>query len=164
MRLTGSERRRLEWVEQATSSLVALAALMKPRVSLIDGFTAMEGEGPRYGRRLALGTVIAGTDPVAVDAVAASIMGFEPREIAYLRQAEIKGLGTADLAAITIVGDPVSASRRRFRRHSSDPLLRLVSSSAARETGAPRPHFGSVPVAQPAWQGGSNEVRHARRQ
>src|SRR5208283_961424 len=145
MRLTGSERRRLEWVEQATSSLVGLAALMQPRVSLIDGFTAMEGEGPRYGRRLALGTVIAGTDPVAVDAVAASIMGFEPREIAYLRQAEIMGLGTADLAAITLVGDPVSASRHCFRRHSWDPFLRLVSSSAARETGAPRPHFGSVP-------------------
>ncbi len=146
MRLTGSERRRLEWVEQATSSLVALAALMKPRVSLIDGFAAMEGEGPSYGRRLALGTVIAGTDPVAVDAVAAAIMGFEPREIAYLRQAEIKGLGTADLAAITIVGDPVSACRHRFRRHSSDRFLRLVSSSAARATGAPRPHFGSVPA------------------
>ena len=132
MRLTGSERRRLEWVEQATSTLVALAAFMKPRVSLIDGFDAMQGEGPRHGRRLALGTVIAGTDPVAVDAVAASIMGFEPREIAYLRQAEIMGLGTADLSAITIVGDPVSASRRRFRRHSADPLLRLVSSSAAK--------------------------------
>ena len=87
------------------------------------------------------------SDPVAVDAVAASIMGFEPREIAYLRQAEIMGLGTADLAAITILGDPVSTSRHRFRRHSLDPLLRLVSSSAsaARETGAPRPHFGSVP-------------------
>ena len=145
MRLTGSERRRLEWIEKATNALVALAALVKPRVSLIDGFAAMEGEGPRYGRRLALGTVIAGTDPVAVDAVAASIMGFEPREIAYLRQAEIMGLGTADLAAITILGDPASASRHRFRRHSLDPLLRLVSSSDARETDAPRPHFGSVP-------------------
>ena len=145
MRLTGSERRRLEWIEKATNALVALAARVKPRVSLIDGFAAMEGEGPRYGRRLALGTVIAGTDPVAVDAVAASIMGFEPREIAYLRQAEIMGLGTADLAAITILGDPVSASRHRFRRHSLDPLLRLVSSSDARETDAPRPHFGSVP-------------------
>ena len=93
MRLTGSERRRLEWIEKATNALVALAALVKPRVSLIDGFAAMEGEGPRYGRRLALGTVIAGTDPVAVDAVAASIMGFEPREIAYLRQAADHGSG-----------------------------------------------------------------------
>ena len=146
MRLTPSERRRLEWVGQATSCLVALAALMKPRISLIDGFEAMEGEGPRHGRRRALGTVVAGTDPVAVDAVAASIMGFEPREIAYLRQAEINGLGTADLAAITIVGDPISASRRRLRRHSADPLLRLVSSSAAKGSGTPGPHFGSVPA------------------
>jgi len=145
MRLTGPERRRLEWVEHATSSLVALAALMMPRVSLIDGFAAMEGEGPRHGRRLALGTVIAGTDPVAVDAVAASIMGFEPREIAYLRQAETMGLGTADLSAITIVGDPISASRRRFRRHSSDRLLRFAGSLPATPAATPRPHFGTAP-------------------
>ena len=125
-----------------------------PRVSLIDGFAAVEGEGPGSADALRSGTVIAGTDAVAVDAVAAAIMGFEPMEIAYLRQAEVMGLGTADLAAITIVGDPASASRRRFRRHSSDPLLRLVSSSAARGTGAPRPHFGSVPArSQPGWVG-----------
>ena len=135
------------------SRLVASAALMKPRVSLIDGF---DGHGRRRAQIWpppALGTVIAGTDPVAVDAVAASIMGFEPREIAYLRQAEINGLGTADLAAITILGDPISASRRRFLRHSLDPLLRLVSSSAAKGNGAPRPHFGSVPAPQALWLG-----------
>ncbi len=145
MRLTGAERRRLETVERSTSLLVALAAFMKPRVSLIDGFDAMEGDGPRHGRHRSLGTVIAGTDPVAVDAVAASIMGFDPREIAYLRQAEINGLGTADLSAITVVGDTVTAPRR-FRRHSADPLLRLVSCSAPRVATMPRPHFASVPV------------------
>ena len=144
LRLTGSERRRLEWVERSTSLLVALAALMKPRVSLIDGFDAMEGDGPRHGRRVKLRTVIAGTDTVAVDAVAASIMGFEPREIAYLRHAEAMGLGTADLSAVTIVGDPIADSRRRFRRHSADRLLRLVSTTAAKRTVVPRPHFGSV--------------------
>ncbi len=148
MRLTGSERRRLERVEQATSSLVALAAFMKPRVSLIDGFEAMEGEGPRHGRRVALGTVIAGTDPVAVDAVAASIMGFEPRTIAYIRQAEIMGLGTADLAAITIVGDPVPKPRR-LRRHSADPLLRLVSSSVAQGTGDTQAALWIGPIGKP---------------
>ena len=154
MRLTGAERRRLETVERSTSLLVALAAFMKPRVSLIDGFDAMEGDGPRHGRHHSLGTVIAGTDPVAVDAVAASIMGFDPREIAYLRQAEIHGLGTADLSAITVVGDTVAAPRR-FRRHSADPLLRLVSCSAPRAAAMPKPHFASSPGAQAAPERGN---------
>ena len=97
MRLTGPERRRLEAVERATDGLITLAAFLMPTVSLIDGFVAAEGEGPRHGRRAPLGTIIAGTDAVAVDAVAAAAMGFEPLEIAYLRLAQAMGLGTADL-------------------------------------------------------------------
>ena len=112
MRLTGPERRRLEAVERATDGLVALAAVLMPTVSLIDGFVAAQGDGPRHGRRASLRTIIAGTDAVAVDAVAAAVMGFEPLEIAYLRLAQARGLGTADLGAIAIVGDPISPPRR----------------------------------------------------
>ena len=71
-----------------------------------------------------------------------AVMGFEPMEIAYLRLAQATGLGTADLAAITIVGDPISRVPRRFRRHSADPLLRLAR--LRRSEPHPRPHFGSV--------------------
>jgi hypothetical protein len=67
-------------------------------------------------------------------------------EIGYLRQAQAMGLGTADLSAITVVGDPMSQLRRRFRRHATDRLLRLARSpgSAVRVGGSPRPHFGAV--------------------
>lgn len=141
MRLTGPQRRRLAAVERATDSLVALAAFSMPRISLVDAFHACEGEGPRHGRRVALGTVIAGTDAVAVDAVAAAVLGFEPMEIAYLRLAHATGLGRADLASITILGDPI-ARPHRFRRHPADPLLRLAGASPAR-LAPPLPHFGS---------------------
>ncbi len=142
MRLTGPERRRLEAVERATDGLITLAAFLMPTVSLIDGFVAAEGEGPRHGRRAPLGTIIAGTDAVAVDAVAAAVMGFEPLEIAYLRLAQAMGLGTADRSSITIVGDPLSSSRS-FRRHSSDRLLRLSGTTRA-SVMTPRPHFDTV--------------------
>jgi uncharacterized protein (DUF362 family) len=147
MRPTRRERLMLNVVERATDRLVELAGLLLPRFSLIDGFSGMQGEGPRYGGRVPLGTVIAGNDAVAVDAVAASLMGFEPMEIGYLRQAQAMGLGTADLSAITVVGDPMSQLRRRFRRHAQDRLLRLAGSpgSPVRQSGSPRPHFGSVP-------------------
>lgn len=144
MRLTGPERRRLERVERATSALLTLAGALAPRISVVDGFSGMRGEGPDLGSRLRLGTVIAGTDPVAVDAVAAAIMGFNPLDVAYLRGAQAMGLGVADLAAITIVGEPWSQVRRKCRRHSLDRLLRLAS--APSESGAApvsKPHFVS---------------------
>ncbi|MFO0888435.1 MAG: DUF362 domain-containing protein [Isosphaeraceae bacterium] len=142
MRLTGRERRHVDAVEQATGRLATLAAFLKPAVSVVDGFSAMHGEGPRHGRRVALNTVVAGTDPVAVDAVAATIMGFEPNELALLREAQALGLGTADLARITIVGDPVARVRRKVRPHSADPLLRLAGRTEAGQTAVRRPHFG----------------------
>ncbi|MDG3005802.1 DUF362 domain-containing protein [Paludisphaera mucosa] len=144
MRLTGAERRCLDRVERATDRLAALATLAAPRISVIDGFSGMHGQGPRLGTRLRLGTVIAGTDPVAVDAVAAAIMGFDPLDVAYLRRAQAAGLGVADLAAITIVGEPWSQVRRKCRRHASDRLLRLVSAANPAEGDVgPAPHFRS---------------------
>jgi uncharacterized protein (DUF362 family) len=144
MMLTRAERRRLERIEQSTDLLAALAASALPTISVVDGFLGMHGEGPRLGKRIRLGTVIAGTDPVAVDAVAAAIMGFDPLDVAYLRRAQSAGLGVADLAAITIVGEPWSQVRRKCRRHASDRLLRLVSGpDAGLAADVPRPHFRS---------------------
>jgi uncharacterized protein (DUF362 family) len=150
MRLTGPERHRLELVQRATRCLVALTAVAMPSITLIDGFEAVEGEGPRHGRRVRLGTVIAGADAVAVDAVAAAVMGYEPMDIAYLRLAHATGLGTADLSAITILGDTL-VRPRRFRRHSKDPLLRLAAAATAKPSAAPRPHYGTFRT-QPAAQ------------
>lgn len=142
MRLTRAEKRRLDRAERATERLAVLASAVAPKVSIVDGFSGMHGQAPRLGTRLRLGTVVAGTDPVAVDAVAAAIMGFDPLEVAYLRRAQAAGLGVADLAAITIVGEPWSQVRRKCRRHASDRLLRLVSASSGRETVDARgPHF-----------------------
>ncbi len=109
----------LRSVEAMNRNLVALTARVKPHISIVDGFVAMHREGPRHGTPCRLGTVIAGTDAVAVDAVAATIMGFEPRDIGYLHYAGQAGLGIIDLDAITIVGDPVATVRRRLVPHSN---------------------------------------------
>jgi uncharacterized protein (DUF362 family) len=100
-------------------NLVALARATRPHISVVDGFVAMHREGPRHGTPIALRTVVAGTDAVAVDAVAAAVMGFDPRRIGYLVHAEQAGLGVADLDAITVVGDPIAAVRRVCVPHSN---------------------------------------------
>jgi len=60
--------------------------------------------------------VIAGRDPVAVDAVGAAVMGMPPSEVKHLRLAEEKGLGTCDLNKIEVVGEPVEGVKKKFKR------------------------------------------------
>jgi len=137
--LTRAELGYLRTVEAMNRNLAALARKTRPHVSVVDGFLGMHREGPRHGTPIRLGTVIAGTDPVAVDAVAASVMGFDPRQIGYLVYAQGAGIGVADLDRITVVGDPVAAVRRRFVPHSNDPVQRhwhRLDESSARG-----PHF-----------------------
>ena len=142
-RPTRIERQHLEGIRRAADRLIALASLLLPQVSIVDGFTAMHGQGPHFGSPLKLGLVVAGTDPVAVDAVAAWVHGFDPLELPYLRQAHATGLGTADLAAIQILGDPPPELGRRVRRHSADRLLRLATGAV--RTPPPVPRTNAIP-------------------
>jgi uncharacterized protein (DUF362 family) len=151
--LSGKERAFLRSVETMNRNLVALAARVRPHVSVVDGFVGMHREGPRHGTPIRLGVAIAGTDAVAVDAVAAAVMGFEPRRIGYLRYAEEAGLGVADLGSIEVVGDPIARVRRRFVPHSNDAIQRHWEALAEKPASPPAvvpargPHF-RVPSAQ----------------
>ena len=55
--------------------------------SVIDGLIGMEGTGPMQGDPVESGVVIGGVDPVAVDTVAARLMGFDWRKIPVIREA-----------------------------------------------------------------------------
>ncbi len=99
---------------------VTLAA--KPDLAIIDGLIALEGQGPTYGNSVKMGVVIAGEDLVAVDAVASSIMGFDPQEIAHLRLAAIQGLGEMNLDRIEVKGANISEVRRYFKRPLADVM------------------------------------------
>ncbi|MFA6107253.1 MAG: DUF362 domain-containing protein [Candidatus Latescibacterota bacterium] len=82
--------------------------------SVIEGFWGTEGNGPQWGENLQHNVVVAGADPVAVDAVASAVMGFNPDDLEYLHYAARKGFGVLDLNRITVVGQPIVAVRRRF--------------------------------------------------
>jgi uncharacterized protein (DUF362 family) len=143
-RLSQSEVQFLKTVEAMNCNLVALARVAMPQVSVIDGFIGMHREGPRHGSPTKLRTVVAGTDAVAVDSVAAAIMGFDPRQIGYLVYAHAAGLGVADLDGIEIVGDPIARVRRRFVPHSNYRVQRHWS--RIDEPGVPASHLrNSVP-------------------
>ncbi|MGE3818695.1 MAG: DUF362 domain-containing protein [Isosphaeraceae bacterium] len=122
--LAPKERAFLQSVEAMNRNLVALTRKVRPHLGIVDGFLGMHGEGPRHGTPFPLKTVIAGFDPVAVDAVASAIMGFNPDEIGYLHQAQAAGLGICSLDAIEVVGEPIARVRRVCRPHSNHRIQR----------------------------------------
>ncbi|SIO15305.1 protein of unknown function [Singulisphaera sp. GP187] len=122
--LSAADLAYLHSVAAMNRNLVALAKRVKPHVSVVDAFTAMHREGPKHGTPVRLGIVIAGTDAVAVDAVAAAVMGFDPLQIGYLRYAQDAGLGVADLAAINVLGDPIAQVKRSLVPHSNHVVQR----------------------------------------
>jgi uncharacterized protein (DUF362 family) len=137
--LTPAELAYVHSVEAMNRNLVALARRTRPHLSVIDGWVGMHREGPRHGTPLRLGVVVAGTDAVAVDAVAAAVMGFDPRTIGYLQYAQDAGLGVADLERINVVGDPIARVRRRFVPHSNHAIQRHWS-RVSRTPAYPGPH------------------------
>jgi len=93
-----------------------LAKVVRHDLIVVDGITAMEGNGPVIGTPRELGVIVAGLNPVAVDAVCTRIMGFDPAEIGHLARAHEMGLGEIDLDSIDLVGDDWRGLGRAFDR------------------------------------------------
>jgi uncharacterized protein (DUF362 family) len=83
---------------------------------VIDGSTAMEGNGPSAGVLVPMNIIIAGTNPLATDMVAANVMGFEPDEIPTFVWAHKTGMQPQSLDEIEIIGEKASSVRRNFAR------------------------------------------------
>lgn len=78
--------------------------------AVMDGTFAGDGPGPRCMTPHVKNVVLAGADQVAIDAVAAKLMGFDPLSIRYIRLAHDMGLGCGDPREIEIVGDTDAAA------------------------------------------------------
>ncbi len=83
---------------------------------VIDGSMAMEGNGPSLGDLVQMDLIIAGSNPLATDMVAADIMGFAPGEIPTFQWANLAGLAPRTSSQIEIRGETMDSVRRRFRR------------------------------------------------
>jgi len=102
--ILGGQRNRLH--QQIHQSLADLAAFMLPTVTLLDCYRILLRNGPTGGNLedVALKkTLVAGTDPVAVDAyVAKAYWNLDPAQMPYLEMAAARGLGTVDFAALQV--------------------------------------------------------------
>jgi len=83
--------------------------------AIIAGLMGMEEAGPIDGIPVPLNLIIAGKNPVAVDAVCVHLMGLDPHEVKHLRYLHEAGKGPLDLAEIEVVGEPLEKVKRPFR-------------------------------------------------
>lgn len=99
-------------------------AYLKPSITLFDGHIGLEGDGPIAGIPKKVGVVIAGTNVVASDAVAARVMGFDPLSSGLIRYSHQKGLGPVELENIETKGLKVEDVMVKFRGPSTDLVSR----------------------------------------
>jgi uncharacterized protein (DUF362 family) len=95
------------------NSIVDLTATIRPQLAIVDAITCMEGDGPIMGRPRPLGFLAMGSDPVAVDATCARIIGLDPMKLPYLAAAS-EFLGNAAESRLTHRGEPPSRYATRF--------------------------------------------------
>jgi uncharacterized protein (DUF362 family)/ferredoxin len=76
-------------------NILRLNEHLKPNMHIVDGLIAMEGTGPSKGIPRKTDLILAGTDPYLIDLICARLMGFDCREIPYLKLAEREGVITS---------------------------------------------------------------------
>jgi len=98
------------------AAIVDIVRANKLGLVVIDGSTAMEGNGPTDGNLVPMDTIIAGVNPLAADMVAASLMGFRPSEIPTFTWANKAGLLPERMEEIEVRGESLNSLCRKFVR------------------------------------------------
>ena len=119
-----------KYIHEVLVDLVLMQKELHPAVfAVMDGTVCGNGAGPRTMEPVEKDFILASADSVAIDAVAAHMMGFEPMEIPYLRMCHERELGVADMKDIEIVGESVADVNFGFKVKKSfviwgDQMLR----------------------------------------
>jgi uncharacterized protein (DUF362 family) len=100
-------------IHQTLVDLLAIQRKIHPGIfAVMDGTFAGDGPGPRCMVPFVKNVALASADQVAIDAVAARMMGFDPMSIPFIRIAHERGLGCGDPSGIEIAGDTDAAEER----------------------------------------------------
>ena len=124
-----------KYIHEVLVDLLIMQRELHPNVfAVMDGTVCGDGAGPRTMDPVVGNVVLASADSVAIDAVAARIMGFDPMSIPYLRMATERGLGEARIEKIEIAGEDIGALQLSFQDEAE---LRHLGGSDAPARAAP---------------------------
>ena len=142
-----------KYIHEVLVDLVLMQKELHPSVfAVMDGTVCGNGAGPRTMEPVEKDFILASADSVAIDAVAAHMMGFKPMEIPYLRMCHERGLGVADIKDIEIVGENVADVNFGFEVKKSfviwgDQMLRKGSLRFLEKIALHSPLVGWAPFA-----------------
>ena len=109
-----------KYMHEVLVDLLYMQRELHPGVfTVMDGTVAGDGAGPRTMIPRVKNLLLAASDSVAIDAVAARLMGFDPMSIPFIRMAHERGLGIGDLRQIEMVGDDVAKENFGFQTRRS---------------------------------------------
>jgi uncharacterized protein (DUF362 family) len=104
------------WIHETLVDLLAIQKEIHTGLfAVMDGTTAGNGPGPRTMFPVVKDYMLASADQVAVDAIAAKMMGFDPMTIDYIRLAHEDGLGVGRPEEIDVVGSDISGENWEFK-------------------------------------------------
>ncbi len=102
-------------IHETLVDLLAIQKEIHPGLfAVMDGTIAGDGPGPRAMVPHVKNTILASADQVAIDAIEARLMGFDPMSMDFIRMAHEAGLGVGDPKEIEIVGDDISGINWHF--------------------------------------------------
>ncbi|HEV8120879.1 MAG TPA: DUF362 domain-containing protein [Candidatus Polarisedimenticolia bacterium] len=105
-----------KYMHEVLVDLLLMQRELHPGIfTVMDGTVCGDGAGPRTMVPVIGNVILAGSDSVAIDAVAARLMGFDPMSIPFLRMSHERGLGVADPRDIELVGDDISGENLHFK-------------------------------------------------
>jgi uncharacterized protein (DUF362 family) len=98
-----------KYMHEVLVDLMLMQRELHPSIfAVMDGTVAGDGAGPRTMTPHVKNFILAAADQVAIDAIAAKMMGFDPLSIPYLRMCHERGIGVADPREIEVAGADVS--------------------------------------------------------
>ncbi len=98
-----------KYIHEVLVDLVVMQKELHPGIfAVMDATVCGDGAGPRTMLPKIKNFVLASADSVAIDAVAAKMMGYNPMDIPYIRMCDERGLGTGNLDNIEILGEDIS--------------------------------------------------------
>jgi len=119
-----------KYIHEVLVDLMIMQKELHPGIfAVMDATVCGDGAGPRTMVPRVKNYILASGDCVAIDAIAAKMMGFDPLKIPYLKMCHEMGLGVADPAQIEVVGEDIAGINFGFKTKRSlviwgDQLLR----------------------------------------
>ena len=132
---------RLHWTHPVIHETLVDLLMIQKKIhrgvfAVMDGTFAGDGPGPRCMVPHVKNVMLASADQVAIDAVAAKLMGMDPMSIKYIRLAHDRGLGCGDPREIAIVGDEEAAKENW---HFTGPFKKMTFASKMNRFGIMNP-------------------------